>query len=772
MEEKQDYGVEEEMTLDDVDSVRGLLDRLKYEKEKELKHVSSAGTSSLQDNEISTSHSSKNDLVGELQKKQKSRVTKTKSSPGNIRSQTETVDTSKKRKQNEFSVEVQERAEVISKSARKGPGTLVSSLAENTEGDSDTEEFLKKIRAAPSAPTQGQSEFVHTRVHRSKSASEVDLSVVVSNSSQLNLEAQKSKITVARSGSMKGRRKPTVSMRRRSLKSGFMDDWDDEEDISEGDESMDEDTGMGLSGESFIFKEPPKMPAGNDGIKQRSKPKHKKKSHTVSGIVLPGLAETLKTRNSSTRDVAQPQVSAAEVVRVAAEGKRNQAAKEERVEKEAEKPAWLVEAEARRKLHEQRRHNKTKQHEEREQDQSKPHNVVLRPVRKAEHGRTKTNEDNDVSREALNIRLRPVPKQESITLQAQEGNENDNKKSHNVVLRPIPKRESAVIDREDSNEKFYNVRLRPVGSSGISGTTSSSSQHSSRSLTPISLDNPTRRRSESKVSEVSSSHSTRLNGGGSRVTVSSDYVNAPHKLTTKSKTSLNNKSKTVTVTASEVPDPSATARRKSVEFVHTKVEWKGSSSAAALGHAVSRNSHSDLKEASHDRAVTYDPTYRPSHTGEVLPQWKIDLMEKKKYVAAFPVRPPPATQISNTATVPQWKKQLAEKRKQRVDLNDVQETNKENESKTSPETPLWKKEVAERRKRREASPVRKHPEIIEKRPEIPEWKKKLSVSRRPKSTTIAENPAEESVDQVPGFMKEFEKKKKNRTRGGNKASYV
>ena len=60
---------------------------------------------------------------------------------------------------------------------------------------------------------------------------------------------------------------------------------------------------MGLSGESFIFKEPPKMPAGNDGIKQRSKPKHKKKSHTVSGIVLPGLAETLKTRNSSSRDV-------------------------------------------------------------------------------------------------------------------------------------------------------------------------------------------------------------------------------------------------------------------------------------------------------------------------------------------------------------------------------------------------------------------------------------------------------------------------------------
>ena len=77
----------------------------------------------------------------------------------------------------------------------------------------------------------------------------------------------------------------------------------------------------------------------------------------------------------------------------------------------------------------------------------------------------------------------------------------------------------------------------------------------------------------------------------------------------------------------------------------------------------------------------------------------------------------------------------------------------------------WIAEGKISRQRREASPVRKHPEIIEKRHEIPEWKKKLSVSRRPKSTTIEENPAEESVDQVTGFMKEFEKKKKNRTRG-------
>ena len=41
------------------------------------------------------------------------------------------------------------------------------------------------------------------------------------------------------------------------------------------------------------------------------------------------------------------------------------AAKEDKLEKEPEKPAWLVEAEARTKLHEQRRHPKNKEQGER-----------------------------------------------------------------------------------------------------------------------------------------------------------------------------------------------------------------------------------------------------------------------------------------------------------------------------------------------------------------------------------------------------------------------
>lgn len=56
-------------------------------------------------------------------------------------------------------------------------------------------------------------------------------------SSQLNLEPQKSKIPLGRSGSLKGRRKPTAAARRKSLKSGVTDDWDDTNAISEEDDS-------------------------------------------------------------------------------------------------------------------------------------------------------------------------------------------------------------------------------------------------------------------------------------------------------------------------------------------------------------------------------------------------------------------------------------------------------------------------------------------------------------------------------------------------------
>lgn len=390
------------------------------------------------------------------------------------------------------------------------------------------------------------------------------------------------------------------------------------------------------------------------------------------------------------------------------------AAKEERVEKEPEKPAWLVEAEARRKLHEQRRHNKTKQHGENDREQDKPvqngpvlrslphkpepvidksdsnagvnilHNVMLRPVRKLEAVATKSDEDNDADK-SLNFCLRPVSKPDPVDSPVEE--KSDSSRHHNVFLRPIPKPEPVVSDNtEDLSGKFQPVRLKPIakpydprpsGSSISDNETmpmatrissevmTSSSQpmrpvtqsfsengdvldqssrsagaaknsrehHFVRSLVPITSEKPTISRSEPRVSEGSSS---RLNG--SRVTVSSNYVSAPHKITPKTRPKPTNRSKTVTVTASEVPDLSK-ARRTSVELIHAKVERKFPqpvSSTVPSSHVMSPGGQREPRRDgdTRERAETFDSSYRPSYTGDVLPQWKIDLIEKKKNVGS------------------------------------------------------------------------------------------------------------------------------------------
>ena len=63
-----------------------------------------------------------------------------------------------------------------------------------------------------------------------------------------------------------------------------------------------EESDIGLSGGSFIIKDPPQMGAGGE-VRPRSRPKPKVKSQTVAGIALPGLAEVLNKKNISTGDV-------------------------------------------------------------------------------------------------------------------------------------------------------------------------------------------------------------------------------------------------------------------------------------------------------------------------------------------------------------------------------------------------------------------------------------------------------------------------------------
>lgn len=416
----------------------------------------------------------------------------------------------------------------------------------------------------------------------------------------------------------------------------------------------------------------------------------------------------------------RPQVSAAEIVRAAAENKMNQVVKAERVEKEPEKPAWLVEAEARRKLHEQRRHNKAKQHEEMDNDKTAEskllngvvlspvtqrserftdktennetnlfHSVMLRPVRQPDPVPTRPEDDSDVSRTALNVCLRPVSKQGMSATDSDNDKDNDSIKPRNVHLRPIPKPEPAVNNdsTEDMQGRFQPVRLKPivypvapktqrssevlsslksasevvpmavptsseVTTSSISpikpviqsfsqtvasvdGTTEEAKYHVVRALSPITSERRTMTRSEPKVVEASSRPRE-----GSIVTVSSNYVSAPQKMAPKKKPKPANRSKTVTVTASEVPDP-LTVRRKSVELVHAKVEGMGTwatSTAVSVGDPVSLDvkSHGDLRRLRQGSELRDRAIYGRTYTGEVLPQWKIDLIERKKNVTTRP----------------------------------------------------------------------------------------------------------------------------------------
>jgi len=120
---------------------------------------------------------------------------------------------------------------------------------------------------------------------------------------------------------------------------------------------------------------------------------------------------------------------------------------------------------------------------------------------------------------------------------------------------------------------------------------------------------------------------------------------------------------------------------------------------------------------------------------------------------------------SNVPVIPTWKRDLAEKRKQRVAVNGVQTSNKKNEPKTTPEVPQWKKEFAERRKRRDMSPSQVQPDKRDRSPETPEWQRRLANTRRTQPIVVPRGPVEDSTDQVPSFMKEFERKKRTLPRG-------
>jgi len=338
-------------------------------------------------------------------------------------------------------------------------------------------------------------------------------------------------------------------------------------------------------------------------------------------------------------------------------------------------------------------------------------------------------------------------------------------------MRPVTQAFSSAVTSSRAQE---NGDVLDQSSRSAGAAKNSTEHHFVRSLKPITSEKPAISRSEAAVSEGSSSRPN-----GSRVTVSSNYVSAPYKMAPKARPKPSNRSKTVTVTASEVPDLSK-ARRTSVELVRTKVEKKSSRPVSSGVLSSQVKTPGDLRgprraNDTRERVETFDSSYRPTATGDVLPQWKIDLIEKKRTVGssrAQTMREQAQKNItSNVPVIPTWKRDLAEKRKQRVAVNGVQTSNKKNEPKTTPEVPQWKKEFAERRKRRDMSPSQVQPDKRDRSPETPEWQRRLANTRRTQPIVVPRGPVEDTTDQVPSFMKEFERKKRTLPRGGN-TSYV
>ena len=143
-----------------------------------------------------------------------------------------------------------------------------------------------------------------------------------------------------------------------------------------------------------------------------------------------------------------------------------------------------------------------------------------------------------------------------------------------------------------------NLSQEKTNLSLVQSVKSAREYHAVRPFAPITLEC-----SEPRASE---SYSSPMNG--ERVTISSNYLSGPHKLLPNTTPKPSTRSKTVIVSASKVPQLSP-VRRRSVELIH---------SGSRRG--------SDAR----DRTETYDSAFRPIYTGDVLQQWKIDHIEKKK----------------------------------------------------------------------------------------------------------------------------------------------
>ncbi|XP_048582248.1 actin cytoskeleton-regulatory complex protein pan1 isoform X8 [Nematostella vectensis] len=395
-----------------------------------------------------------------------------------------------KRKQQDMVAEIHEKAEVISKSARKGPEAVSSSVshARDIEDDPEVAEYLRRIRGV-AVPSSGKAEPDKQKEDsRDKAIESVPTPKTVSV--QLNLDLQKSRISAAKAAPT--RRKPTADHRRswRLSNDDTLDEkfaeWEKEniEDVEGRQDSQIEPevSPMACSAvashvmEASTREYPKPMLArrgSSDDVLPRTHPKAKKpawKSKTYGGIALPAFDEAVKSGGTKKlRKTSTEAMLTADVVKQAALDKLNRAAKEDRPEREPEKPAWLVEAETRRKLHDRRRHAgpKVKPAEEPE-PQGIPVQLRRTGAKLTEGQDVRKEEEDEEEPEEMEIavKLRPTGR-----MMAKEVQREPEKVEFSFKLRPTG---IQLVDKEDQDEDrgeesanaVIPVRLRPVGQRG------------------------------------------------------------------------------------------------------------------------------------------------------------------------------------------------------------------------------------------------------------------------------------------------------------------
>lgn len=356
-------------------------------------------------------------------------------------------------------------------------------------------------------------------------------------------------------------------------------------------------------------------------------------------------------------------MTTADVVKGAKMEKENRAVKEEKIEKTPQKPAWLLEAEARRKHHDRRRSQKTKEIE--------TSTITIPAISVPLSGSSGTS--------VLSSRVQSKPTEKlkttfSVPLFGKEAPRDNNTPSKHFETRTVSTESVRTYSTEPvssfkSPQRIHttisspnrNIESKPTENTALSGIkltnrlrpiTSTSSDEEvvlkampekkgengkwilptsyklidvrveeNESSTPTSPKSPSFSSSISHVGSPSSAPSspTKVTVNGSTI----QQAEVPARLTS-AKPTLKPKPKAIVASKSDILKSGMISTSK-YEVKHHQVDATSNGLTSSVN---TRFAHEARKERVHTHSFV---EYRPVLTGEVLPQWKRDLLQRRKH---------------------------------------------------------------------------------------------------------------------------------------------